>query len=109
MDKWPNFFIVGVAKGGTTSLYNYLQEIPGIFLPIRKESHYFSRKTIPEDHSEKPIQNKVDYLKLFEKASEKSIMVDASASHLSDPDAPKLIHEVSPEGLPRNHQDFTHL
>ena len=97
MDKWPNFFIVGVAKGGTTSLYNYLQEIPGIFLPIRKESHYFSRKTIPEDHSEKPIQNKVDYLKLFEKASEKSIMVDASASHLSDPDAPKLIHEVSPE------------
>lgn len=97
MEKWPNFFIVGVAKGGTTSLYHYLQGIPGIFLPIRKESHYFSRKTIPEDHSEKPIQNKVDYLKLFENAPDKSIIVDGSASYLSDPDAPKLIHKVSPK------------
>jgi len=97
LEKWPNFFIVGVSKAGTTSLYHYLQEIPGIFLAARKEPHYFSRKTIPKDHSEKPIQNKGDYLKLFENASNESIIVDASASHISDPDAPNLIHEVSPE------------
>lgn len=97
MEKWPNFFIVGVSKGGTTSLYNYLQGITGIFLPIRKESHYFSRKILPQNHSERPIRNKSEYLKLFEKASDKSIIVDASATHLSDPDAPKLIHEVSPK------------
>ena len=36
-------------------------------------------------------------MKLFENAPDKSIIVDASASYLSDPDAPKLIHEVSPE------------
>lgn len=97
MKKWPNFFIVGVSKGGTTSLYNYLQGIPQIFLPIRKESHYFSRKIIPENHSERPVRSQVDYLKLFENAPDKSIIVDASATHLSDPEAPKLIHEVSPE------------
>ena len=97
MERWPNFFIVGVSKSGTTSLYNYLQEIPQIFLPIRKESHYFSRKILPENHSEKPIRNKGDYLKLFENAPDESIIVDASATHLSDPNAPKLIHEVNPE------------
>jgi hypothetical protein len=37
----PNFLIIGVQKGGTTSLFNYLQIHPDIKLPKIKEIHYF--------------------------------------------------------------------
>jgi len=42
MGKWPNFFIIGVEKGGTTSLYEYLKNIPEIFMSPEKEPWYFS-------------------------------------------------------------------
>lgn len=96
MEKWPNFFLVGVSKAGTTSLYNHLKDVPEIFMSPRKESHYFSRKILPINHSERPIRNKKKYLKLFKNVSQEPIIGDASATHLSDPDAPKLIHEISP-------------
>jgi hypothetical protein len=37
----PDFFIVGAAKCGTTSLYSYLERHPDIFMPTVKEPHYF--------------------------------------------------------------------
>ena len=39
----PNFYVVGAPKCGTTSLYRYLSEHPQIFLPKKKELHFFSR------------------------------------------------------------------
>jgi Sulfotransferase family len=39
--RWPDFYIVGAPKAGTTSLYEYLADHPGIFLPQRKELRYF--------------------------------------------------------------------
>lgn len=38
----PNFFIVGAAKSGTTSLYNYLRQHPQIYLPPIKEVYFFA-------------------------------------------------------------------
>ena len=35
----PNFFVVGVVKGGTTSLYHYLLQHPEIYLPAIKETN----------------------------------------------------------------------
>jgi len=38
----PTFFGIGVQKGGTTSLHNYLQQHPNVVLPSgEKEVHYF--------------------------------------------------------------------
>jgi hypothetical protein len=39
--RWPDFYVVGAPKAGTTSLYEYLAGHPGIFLPQRKELRYF--------------------------------------------------------------------
>ena len=39
----PDFLIVGVQKGGTTSLYNYLIQHPDVVPASRKEVHYFDR------------------------------------------------------------------
>lgn len=38
----PDFFIIGVQKGGTTSLYNYLVRHPGVLAASEKEIHYFT-------------------------------------------------------------------
>lgn len=38
----PNFVVVGAPKCGTTSIYHYLRQHPDVFVPERKELHYFS-------------------------------------------------------------------
>ncbi len=40
----PDFLIIGAQRGGTTSLYNYLQAHPCFELPTTKELHFFDRK-----------------------------------------------------------------
>jgi len=40
-EKLPNFFIVGAAKSGTTSLYHHLCQHPDIFMSPVKEPGYF--------------------------------------------------------------------
>jgi len=99
MEKWPNFFIVGAPKAGTSSLYTYLDSIPGIFMSMPKEPNYFSVKTISENSHTvmKPIRDKSKYLDLFKKVKDEKIIGEASPSYLSDPEAPKLIHEIAPE------------
>jgi hypothetical protein len=37
----PSFFILGVQKGGTSSLHKYLSESEDLFFPQKKELHYF--------------------------------------------------------------------
>jgi hypothetical protein len=41
--KLPNFFVVGAAKAGTTSLYHYLRAHPQIYMSSIKEPHYFAK------------------------------------------------------------------
>jgi len=41
MSRKPDFFIVGAAKSGTTSLYSYLIQHPTIFMPELKEPYFF--------------------------------------------------------------------
>ena len=37
----PNFFIVGAPKCGTTSMHEYLQRHPDVYMPFFKEPHFF--------------------------------------------------------------------
>ncbi|MFZ4520871.1 MAG: sulfotransferase domain-containing protein [Bacteroidales bacterium] len=37
----PDFLIIGAQKGGTSSLFNYLNQHPGVRLPKQKEIHFF--------------------------------------------------------------------
>lgn len=40
--KLPDFLIIGVAKGGTSSLYSYLSQHPDLELSREQEIHYFA-------------------------------------------------------------------
>ena len=43
--SWPNLFVAGAAKAGTTSLWRYLDAHPDIFMSAVKEPHFFSQST----------------------------------------------------------------
>lgn len=39
---FPDFMVIGAMKGGTTSLWHYLKSHPQIYMPSKKEIHFFS-------------------------------------------------------------------
>lgn len=39
----PNFFIVGAAKAGTTSLYHYLEQHLDVYMTPIKEPYFFCK------------------------------------------------------------------
>jgi lipopolysaccharide transport system ATP-binding protein len=41
--KLPDFLIIGVSKGGTTSLFSYLNQHPDIAMSREQETHYFAK------------------------------------------------------------------
>jgi len=95
MERWPNFFIVGAPKAGTTSLYEYLKNVPEIYMSPVKEPNYFSVENLDDNEQEmRSVRKKEQYLMLFN--NDAKILGEASAYYLSNPEAPKLIHKVSP-------------
>ncbi len=96
MEKWPNLFIVGAGKAGTTSLYEYLKKIPEIYMSSPKEPNYFNKISMADDHPLPKVRTEEKYLELFKNIKDEKILGDAS-HYLRDPDAPNLIHQVSPK------------
>jgi len=98
MERWPNFFIVGASKAGTTSLYEYLRKIPEIYMSPIKEPRYFNSDKFRSYGKGKiaGISDKSKYLQLFKDVKNEKAVGEASPGYLTDPDVPKLIYEVTP-------------
>jgi len=97
MERWPNLFIVGPGKTGTTSLYEYLNAIPDIYMSQVKEPHYFTRVARSKMDPTSSLPDKTKYLKLFEKVKDEKIIGEASTGYFATTLVPELIHEVSPD------------
>lgn len=93
---WPNFFIVGAMKAGTSSLYGYLKPIPGVFMPDLKETHYFSMDELPPHKRIGAIHDKESYLRLFKNAESAIAIGEASPSYLADPETARRIWNILP-------------
>ncbi len=87
MTKLPNFLIVGAAKSGTTSLYEYLRTHPQIFMSKRKEPAHFEPKA-------GGITSWEEYCRLFEGADGFRRVGEASVSYLMSPEAPERIERA---------------
>lgn len=91
----PNFFIVGAPKCGTTSLHEYLQRHPDIFMPFYKEPHFFGSDLIGSrfmQFRDKP--NK--YLRLFRDVTTESRIGESSPWYLVSKNAAKEIKAYNP-------------
>lgn len=92
-NRLPNFFIIGAAKSGTSSLFEYLCRHPEIYIPEIKEPQYFSKPSVYNKGEEW-------YKKLFDSARENQICGDASTTYSRWPhtlDSSKLIARSVPD------------
>jgi len=78
----PDFIVIGVQRGGTTSLYRYLSGHPQVGSSWRKEVHYFDR------YYEK---GRAWYLAHFPKRGRFPVVGEASPFYLFDPRVPERI------------------
>jgi hypothetical protein len=107
MRRWPDFFIIGAGRAGTTSLYYYLRGHPNIYLPSLKEPHFFSTvdyrrpagggKRQRTQRPAKVVKREADYLRLFADKQPHQLAGEASVTYLSDKDAPTRIKKKAPE------------
>lgn len=98
----PNFFIIGAAKSGTSSLQMYMKEHPEIFISPIKEPHYFSYNSDskntsgPGDSVRNAITDLASYQKLFDGVTNEKAIGEASPTYLYRPEAPIRIHQMIP-------------
>jgi len=98
----PNFLIIGAAKSGTTALYRYLKQHPEIFMPYRKEPHYFSFTDItkntsgPGDYVRTAITDEREYQKLFDTVKTEKAIGEASPTYIYIPGTAQRIYAEIP-------------
>jgi hypothetical protein len=97
--RWPNLFLVGAAKAGTTSLYRELARHPAIYMSPMKEPHFFSQiEPAPGREAFFPhVTDEDEYLALFAGATTEEVLGEASTSYLWDRQAAERIKRVVPE------------
>ncbi len=94
--RWPNLFIVGAARAGTTTLWRQLGTHPDVFMSPVKEPHYFGAG----DDRPAQLATFLDadaYLALFAKAHGERYLGEASTGYLLVPGVPQRIRARSPE------------
>lgn len=96
MPTQPGFFIVGAPKSGTTSLYHYLEQHPGIYMSSFKEPNYYCPETAAE--AQTPYYKTAhSYLALFDGARPGQLCGEASTIYLRAKESPDLIHADVPD------------
>ena len=81
----PNFLIVGVQKAGTTSIYNYLQEHPQIYMSSVKETNFLEQdweNLPPEQQNKNGIVTLEKYREVFAGVQDEIAIGEASPNYL---------------------------
>jgi hypothetical protein len=97
----PDFIIIGVVKGGTTSLHHYFDQHPDVFMTVVKEPNYFSFDEDKHAHVTQKhmfrVRSQLEYERLFTKAAPTSKKGEASPSYFRSSVAPLRIKETIPD------------
>ena len=100
MTTMPNFLVIGANKAGTTSLHNYLNQHPEIYMSPVKEPMFFSLEGKRIDRSKPFLKNAInnleDYQALFKEVSKQKAIGESSTSYLSAGQAPERIKKYIP-------------
>jgi hypothetical protein len=115
----PNFFVVGTPKAGTTALYHYLAQHPGIYMSPIKEPAYFAADLFaikqqlgiaePDPDALRAyldgpltgpgtgvVADWDQYLKLFKNVQDETAIGEVSGNYLASSAAPRAIRERVP-------------
>lgn len=89
--RFPNLFLAGAPKCGTTSLYDWLARHPAIFAPELKEPVYFG-----SDLTARARREKADYLSHYEGWDNEPFALDGSTHYFYSATAAEEIAKASP-------------
>ena len=84
--KLPNFLIVGAAKCGTSSLHNYLNQHPDIFMTEHKEPHFLINSDIGVKRVHKAVIELNDYKEMFMTDDSYKYKGESSVMYLAFPE-----------------------
>ncbi len=107
----PNFFLLGAAKCGTTSIAKYLDQHPEIFVSKPKEPNYFAFEPNVQPTCRGPadsqqlyelllkysVTSPSEYLELFAPAQQERAVGEASVRYLYETHTAAKIAEFAPE------------
>ncbi|MFV0299940.1 MAG: sulfotransferase family protein [Paracoccus sp. (in: a-proteobacteria)] len=87
-----NFMIVGVQKAGTTALHHFLSRHPDIFMPAKKELHFFNQ----DRETDWSAPDYAPYHQHFADASGYPLRGEATPAYCFMPQAAARIHAYNP-------------
>lgn len=90
--RFPDFYILGAPKAGTSSLAQYLDERDDVFISKPKEPRYFA-----DDFGDRPIEDEESYLDLFDEAPATAVLGEGTTDYLVSETAVDRILEVRPD------------
>ena len=103
----PTFIVIGVAKGGTTSIYRYLDQHPDVFMCPDKGPNFFgyedARNWQWHEEGEPPllrhfkVSTLEEYEALFAGVTDERAVGEVSPQYFRCPTAARRIHEVIPD------------
>lgn len=94
MNSYPDCYLIGLPKAGTTALYNILTQSPQVFNCSTKEPNFF----LPESVVSKGVRDLYSYSNLYREAVSKGLLaIDASVSYGHSPAALRSILTVKPD------------
>jgi len=91
---YPDFFLVGAPKSGTTSMDRWLGAHPEVLMASAKESHHFAPDLLAPGE---PLAERARYLELFERHERFRRVGESSVYYLMSGAAPRLLREFCPE------------
>ncbi len=97
MSSQPTFFLVGAPKAGTTSLFRYLAQHPGIAVSSVKEPCFFAPEVPVDAVTDAHRQSWDAYLSLFAHANGQRAIGEGSVAYLGSVNAAKAIRERIPD------------
>lgn len=104
-DNLPTFLIIGAAKSGTTSIFQWLCEHPEVFVPATKEINYFAWS---DDEAERKVHDRYtitkfhaktldEYKALFSGMSNEKAAGEGSPMYMTSPVAHENIRRHIPD------------
>ena len=95
-----DFFLVGAAKAGTTSVYRILDSHPDIFMSTPKETNFFTRREVRQHaflNKLRIVSSKKDYELIFSRSTPSQILGEGSVSYLAYTGVAKRIFDHNPD------------
>ena len=98
MNALPSFIIIGGGKCGTTSLHNYLNQHPQIYICPQKETFFFTdEKSRSRNQNWGAVTDLGSYSALFQDAPQDNILGEISTVYYSYPRSAQLIYDLIPK------------